>query len=173
VPSGAKNDPGDADWILDLPLRHRDRLHRLATDDVHTRLMLMLVEDRRQLVEDTTRLTLRLQECLKQYFPQLGHWFRDVDTPLVADLLKRWPDLQHLQRCHDGTLRAFFRQHHCYDEELIRQRIAAIRASVPATHDPAVLEAGSTKARHLTESRPDHPPLRVGQGLLSSALPPG
>jgi transposase len=150
VPSGAKDDPGDAAWILDLLVRHRDRLRRLQPDDANTRLLLMLVEHRRQLVEDKTRLTLRLQDCLKQYFPQLVQWF-DVDTLLVAHLLKRWPDLQQLQRCHDGTLRTFFRQHHS-GEQRITERIAAIRAAVSATHDPAVLEAGATKARHLTES---------------------
>jgi hypothetical protein len=91
-----------------------------------------------------------LQDCLKQYFPQLVKWFA-VDTALVADLLKRWPDLQHLQRCHDGTLRTFFRQHH-YGEDLTAKRIDAIRAAVPATNDPAVLEACSTKVRHLAES---------------------
>lgn len=152
VPSGAKNDPSDAGWILDLLLRHRDRLRRLRPDDANTRLLQMLVEDRRQLVDDKTRLTLRLQDCLKQYFPQLLRWFHDVDTPLVADLLKRWPDLQHLRRCHDGTLRSFFRQHHSCDEDLNRQRIDAIRTAVAATDDPTVLEAGTTKARHLSES---------------------
>lgn len=150
VPSGAKDDPSDAGWILDLLLRHRDRLRRLQPDDANTRLLLMLVEDRRQLVDDKTRLALRLQDCLKQYFPQLLQWF-DVDTPLVADLLQRWPDLQHLQRCHDGTLRTFFRQHHARGN-LTDKRIGAIRAAVPATNDPAVVEACSTKARHLTES---------------------
>ena len=150
VPSGAKDDPSDAAWILDLLLRHRDRLRRLQPDTINTRLLLLLVEDRRQLVDDKTRLTLRLQDCLKQYFPQLVKWF-DMDSALVGDLLKQWPDLQHLQRCHDGTLRKFFRQHH-YGEDRIAQRIDAIRAAVPATNDPAVLEAGSRKARHLTES---------------------
>ena len=150
VPSGAKDDPGDAGWVLDLLLRHRDRLHPLQLDDPDTRLLLMFVEDRRQLVDDKTRLTLRLQDCLKQYFPQVPQWF-DVDTQLVADLLQQWPDLQHLQRCHDGTLRTFFRQHR-YGEDRIAKRIETIRAAVPATSDPAVLEAGSTKARHLSES---------------------
>ena len=148
VPSGAKDDPSDAAWILDLLLRHRDRLRRLEPDDAQTRLLLMLVEDRRQLVDDKTRLALRLQDCLKQYFPQLVRWF-NVDTPLVADLVQRWPDLQHLQRCHDGTLRKFFRQHHCH-ENLTDERIAAIRTAVVATEDPAVLEAGATKARNLS-----------------------
>ena len=150
VPSGAKDDPGDAAWGLDLLLRHRDRLRRLQPDDANTRLLLLLVENRRQLVDDKTRLALRLQDCLKQYFPQILQWF-DVDTQLVADLLQRWPDLQHLQRCHDGTVRTFFRQHH-YGEDRIVKRIDALRAAVPATDDAAVLEAGSIKARHLSES---------------------
>ena len=150
VPSGAKDDPSDASWILDLLLRHRDRLRRLEPDEPNTRLLLLLVEDRRQLVDDKTRLALRLQDCLKQYFPQLVQWF-DMGSALLADLLKRWPDLQHLQRCHDGTLRAFLRQHH-YGEDRIAQRIDDIRAAVAATNDPAVLEACSMKARHLTES---------------------
>ena len=128
----------------------RLRCRRLEPDEANTRLLLMLVEDRRQLVDDKTRLALRLQDCLNQYFPQLVKWF-DVDTPLVADLLKQWPDLQDLQHCHDGTLRRFFRKHH-YGEELTAKRIEAIRAAVPATNDPAVLEAGAMKARHLTES---------------------
>jgi transposase len=155
VPSGAKDDPSDAGWILDLLLLHRDRLRRLEPDDADTRRLLLLVENRRQLVDDKTCLVLRLQDCLKQYFPQLLHWFRDVDTPLITDLLKRWPDLQDLQRCHDGTLRQFFRQHHCHGAERIQQLIDQIRAAVPATDDSAIREACTIKARHLTERLAD------------------
>ena len=42
VPSGAKDDPSDAGWILDLLLRHRDRLRRLQPDEANTRLLRML-----------------------------------------------------------------------------------------------------------------------------------
>jgi transposase len=152
VPSGAKDDPGDAAWILDLLLRHRDRLRRCELDDATTRLLQSLTEDRRQLVDDKTRLVLRLQACLKQYFPQVLKWFGNVDTPLVAALLGRWPNLQHLQGSHPGTLRKFFHEHHCRGEERIRQRIDSIYAAVPATDDAAVLEACSVKARQLTKS---------------------
>ena len=34
-PSGAKNDPGDAELILQLLLKHRDRLHAWTPDDEH------------------------------------------------------------------------------------------------------------------------------------------
>ena len=152
VPSGAKNDPGDAGWILDLLVRHRDRLRRLEPEDDNTRLLLFLVEHRRQLVDDKTALVLRLKDCLKQYFPQVLRWFDSVDTPLVATLLNRWPDLQQLQHSHPGTLSKFFHEHHCRNEEVIQQRINAIYAAVPATHDPIVREACSTKALRLTQS---------------------
>ena len=149
VPSGAKDDPTDAGWILDLLLRHRDRLRRIELEGHDTRLLSMLVEDRRQLVDDKTSLVQRLQDCLKQYFPQVVQWF-EVDTALVAALLERWPDLEQLQHCHDGTLRRFFREHHS-GPDLIDKRIAAIRAAIPATHDAAVLDGCSIKARHLSQ----------------------
>lgn len=148
VPSGAKDDPGDTAFILDLLQRHRDSLRRLEPDDEPTRLLQFLVEQRRQLVDDKTREVLRLQDCLKQYFPQLLQWF-DVDTPLVAALLCRWGHLQQLQHAHPGTLRGFLQQQHCRGAERIQQHIDAIYAATPATHDAAVLEACTRKARTL------------------------
>ena len=149
VPSGAKDDPGDAALILDLLLRHRDRLRRLEPDTAETRLLQFLAEDRRRTVDEKTRQVLRLQDCLKQYFPQILQWFDKVDTPLVAALLDRWPDLQHLRKAHPGTLRRFFQEQHCRVEQRIQQRIDAIYAATPATSDSAVQEACGLKARGL------------------------
>lgn len=148
VPSGAKNDPGDAAWILDLLVHHRDRLQRLEPEDDLTRLLLFLVEERRRLVDDKTRQILRLKDCLQQYFPQLEKWF-DVDTSMAAALLDRWPDLQQLQHSHPGTIRKFLHQHHCRKEEAIQKHIHEIYAAIPATHDSVIREACSSKARHL------------------------
>lgn len=150
VPSGAKDDPGDTALILELLLRHRDRLRRLEPDTTETRLLQFLVEDRRQLVDEKTRQILRLQDCLQQYFPQLLQWF-DVDTALVAALLDRWGDLQQLQRAHAGTLRRFLQEHNCRGQERIQQRIDAIYAATVATSDAAVVEACTRKARDLAK----------------------
>jgi formylglycine-generating enzyme required for sulfatase activity len=79
--------------------------------------MHFLVEERRQTVDDKTRQGHRLTDCLKLYFPQILSWFDDVTSPLVGDLLKRWPNLEQLQRAHPGTLRKFFRQHNCRSAE--------------------------------------------------------
>jgi hypothetical protein len=116
---------------------------------VETRLLHFLVEERRQTVEEKTRQNNRLTACLKLYFPPILQWFDDVTSPLVEDLLQRWPDLEHLQHAHPGTLRKFFYQHNCRSQELLEQRIQAIYQATPATKDAAVLEAGTRIARSL------------------------
>jgi transposase len=148
-PSGAKDDPGDTASLLDLLLRHRERLKPLQPDTIETRLLHFLVERRRQIVDEKTRQNNRLIDCLKLYFPQILHWFDDVTSPLVGALLRRWPSLQDLQRSHPGTLRKFFHQHNCRAEKLIQERITAIYQAIPATDDAAVLEAGAMTARGL------------------------
>lgn len=148
-PAGAKSDPSDTASLLDLLLRHRERLRPLQPDTVETRLLHFLVEERRQMVDEKTRQSNRLTDCLKLYFPQILRWFDDLSSPLVGDLLERWPELEQLQKAHPGTLRKFFRQHNCRNEELIQERIKAIYQAVPATQDAAVREAGRLTAQGL------------------------
>jgi transposase len=148
-PSGASSDPSDTASLLDLLLRHRERLRQLRPDTVETRLLQFLVEERRRTVDERTRQSNRLTNCLKLYFPQILHWFDDVTSPLVGALLERWATLQELQRAHPGTLRKFFHEHNCRSEERIQERITAIYEATPATKDRAVLEAGTLTARGL------------------------
>jgi hypothetical protein len=147
--SGAKDDPGDTASLLDLLMRHRERLRQLQPDTVETRLMQFLVEERRRTVNEKTRQSNRLTDCLKLYFPQILRWFDAVDTPLVGDLLERWPSLQELQRAHPGTLRKFLHEHNCRSAERNQERIDAIYQAVEASNDAAVLEAGALTARGL------------------------
>ena len=149
TPSGAKSDASDTASLLDLLLRHRERLRPLRPDTPQTRLLQFLVEERRRLVDEKTRQNLRLQACLKMYFPQILQWFGDVTSPLVADLLRRWGDLEQLQHAHSGTLRKFFHQHNCRGAQRIEDRIQAIYPAIAATKDPAVVEAGTRIARGL------------------------
>ncbi len=150
-PSGAKSDPTDADLLLELLVQHRDRLRPLQPDTVETRLLQFLVEERRRLVDDKTRYSNRLTASLKQVFPQVLKWFGDVTSPLVGDLLQRWPTLQELQRARPDTLRRFFHRHNCRHQELLEQRIESIRQAVAATNDPALLESGSLAIRSLIQ----------------------
>src|SRR5262249_23288134 len=146
---GAKSDPSDTASLLDLLLRHRERLRQLRPDTTETGVLQFLVEERRRTVDEKTRQSNRLTDCLKLYFPQILHWFGDVTGALVGDLLERWPSLQDPQRAHPGTLHKFFHQHHCRGEERMQERIQAIYQAIPATTDAAVLEAGAMIARGL------------------------
>jgi transposase len=69
-PSYAKDDPTDAEHALELLLRHRDKLKRLAPQSAEMRTLICLVEQRRRLVGDLVRFTNRLGDALKQYYPQ-------------------------------------------------------------------------------------------------------
>jgi transposase len=148
-PSGSKSDPGDADSLLDLLLRHREELRELRPDNVPTRLLRILVEQRREMVDDSTRYSNRLTSCLKMYFPQVLKWFDRVSSPMVCAFVQRWPTLQRLRGAHPGTLRKFFLEHNCRSEELIRTRIAEVRTAVAATNDEAVIEGESLTALGL------------------------
>jgi transposase len=150
-PSGAKDDPGDTALLLDLLTHHRDRLRRYDPDTPDTRLLQLLVEERRQTIDEKTAVVLRLTDCLKQYFPHVLRWFATVDSPLVADLLDRWPTLAHLQRANPAKLRDFLQQHNCRKPDRIQQQIDDIYAAVPATVDEVVLEARSIRALSLVQ----------------------
>jgi transposase len=140
-PSGAKDDPGDADLLLDVLLKHRDKLHRLAPDSEATRRVQNFVEERRKLVDEKTAQLNRLTSNLKIYFPQMLGWFEDLDTELVCGLLECWPTLEELQKASPAELRVFFHQHHCRKEELIEHRIQGIGQARPAIQDRPVIEA--------------------------------
>jgi transposase len=149
VPSGAKDDPSDAELLLDLLVHHRARLRCLRPDSEQTRLIQHLVEGRRKLVNERTRQSNRLTAQLKLYFPQLLDWFDAVDSPLVGALLERWPTLEALQRARPDTVRSFFTAHNCRSQELIQQRLEKIRQAVPAVSDKALIEASQAMTKVL------------------------
>jgi transposase len=150
-PSGAKDDPRDADLLLDLLLQHRDKLRHLSADTEATRRVQNLVEERRKLVDEKTAQTNRLTSHLKIYFPQILDWFEHWDSELVCALLERWPTLEELQKVPPAKLRTFFRKHQCRDQELIERRIVAIRVAIPAIRDRAVIEAKSTVVKVIVQ----------------------
>ncbi len=85
TPSRAKDDPRDAEYLMELLIHHRDRLKAWMPDDEKTRTLQLLVEHRRRLVGDQTRISNRLTALLKGYFPQVLQWFPDIRTELVCE----------------------------------------------------------------------------------------
>src|SRR5215470_13177745 len=142
-PSGSKDDPQDADLLLELLLHHRDKLRRLSPDSEATRRVQNLVEERRNLVDEKTAQINRLTHPLKIYFPQILEWFEQLDPELVCALLERWPTLEELQKVPPERLRTFFRKQRCRYPELMERRLVGIRQAIPAIRDRAVIEAKS------------------------------
>src|SRR5499425_485521 len=126
-PSGAKDDPRDADLLLELLLLHRDKLRRLTPDNEATRRVQNLVEERRKLVDEKTAQLNRLTGYLKVYFPQMLEWFAKLDSKLVCDFLERWPSLAELQTAPSAELKKFFRHRRGRHGELTEWRMQGIR----------------------------------------------
>ena len=140
-PSRAKDDPTDAEYAAELLLHHRDRLTAWLPDDDKTRTLRYLVEYRRRLVGDRTRISNRLTALLKAYFPQILTWFPDIRTTIVCDFLTRWPSLDALARVRPSTFRTFFSRHNCRRRDTVDTRIDAIKQAVPLTTDAAVIDS--------------------------------
>jgi transposase len=150
-PSRSKDDPKDADLLREILCQHRDRLRRLDPDTAAMRLLQFQVENRRKLVDQRTALSNRLTDLLKLYYPQILLWFPDITTPLVGDLLLRWPTLPELQKAKAATLEKFFHQHNCRNQPQVQQRIKQIRQAIPATQDEAVMRSSPGMVRVYVE----------------------
>lgn len=148
-PSRAKDDPGDADLILDVLLQHGQKLRRLSPDSQATRLVQGLVEERRKLVDEKTAFSNRLTAKLKIYFPQMLDWFPGLDSTVAYALLQHWPSLAQMQQVSPGRLRTFLHKHHCYQDQVIQRRIQQIREATPALGDQAVAQAQASGVQVL------------------------
>src|SRR5262245_42170136 len=139
--SGAKDDFHDAALLLDLLVKHRDRLSAWLPDDPLSRQLALRVEHRRQLVDWQTALTHQLTSHLKVYFPQALRWVGQLDSLQACDFLQRWPTLEAVQKVRPAQLEQFYHQHQCRRPQVIQQRIQQIRQARPLTQDPALVQA--------------------------------
>jgi len=151
-PSGAKDDPTDADLQLDILLGHRDRLTAWRPDDATTRQLSLLVEGRRRFVADQVRVTNRLRDALKSYFPQaLELAGEDLTSLMACAFLQKWPSLAALQQVKPAVLRKFYYAHHSRSEELIARRLQLQAQAQPLTTDAAIIAAQSLLVQSLAQ----------------------
>jgi len=139
TPSHAKDDPTDAEYQLELLVQHRDKLKPLRPQSASMRTLESLVEQRRRLVDESKRITNRLTDALKQYYPQAVRWFEEKDTVLFCDFLTRWPTFKQVKQARRATLESFFREHHVRSARLVEERLAAIKNATSLTEDIAVI----------------------------------
>lgn len=158
-PSGKKDDPVDANVLMLMVEKHSEQLRVLAPADAQTRMLGLLSEHRRKLVQQMVRTTNQLRSNLKAYFPQALELAGDLDTTLACDFLERWPTLTSVQRARVATLRTFYRTHRSRSEARIDKRVALLSETVELTSDEAVLRSGVIVTRTL---------VRVIRGLSES-----
>lgn len=151
--SGAKSDPLDRDLLLELLQKDRDRLTRWEPDDVHTRHLALLTQDRRIAVNELTRLGVQLSITLKNYFPaMIDLTGSQLTTRLACHLILKWPDLHALRRAKAQTLRRLFYLHNFRRPDLLETRLRTLKAAVPLCEDGAIVSAGRLKAKRLAHS---------------------
>ena len=138
-PSLAKDDPTDAEFAVDLLMRHPERFKPLQPQSSDMRALATLVEQRRQLVDEKTRVTNRLRAALKQYYPQALDWFDHIDTRMFCDFLTRWPTLTQVKRARAATLGKFFGEYNMRRPAVLERRLVSIKASVPLTTDDGII----------------------------------
>ena len=139
TPSRAKDDPTDAALQLALLLTHRDKLPPLNPQSPAMRALAQLVAHRRRVGGDTVRITHRLTRTLKNSFPQVLQWFPDQDTPILCDVLSRWPTRNAAPLARRSTLETFFRAHPGRSADVVTPRLHAIKAATPLTTDAGVI----------------------------------
>lgn len=146
--SGAKDDPVDACLIRDFAATHLHQLRVWRADDAVTRKLRLLVEHRRDLVEQRTSLLQTLVATLKQYFPQALTWFGG-NSVLLRAFLATWPTLDSAQQARTAQLEKIIRSCSRPSPAKLGQLVAAIRQAVPLTTDAAITSALAMRARSL------------------------
>jgi len=140
-PSGAKDDPVDAELLVQFTRLHQAKIQAWIPDTEEYRLLMRLVEYRRKAVNKRVRLTNELTQVLKEYFPQALDLVGALDHVMACNFLLKWPTLQKLQKCKPEVVRRFYREHGCRHSDVIEERIEQIYKSCPLTTDKAVLES--------------------------------
>lgn len=148
-PSGAKDDPVDAELLLQFLTLHQDRLKPWIPDEPDVRLLLRLVEFRRKMVGKRTRLTNELTQLLKEYFPAALDCAGGLDTVMACDFLLKWPTLEKLQKSRPETICRFYNAHNMRRRNAIEERLKQIRSALPLTTDAPVIEPSVFMAQSI------------------------
>lgn len=149
-PSGAKSDGPDAKMLLEMVRFHRDRLREMLCQDSLTEEIGQLCEARRSAVDDRTRLTNRLREVLKGYYPQsivlVGE---QLHTKLALDFLSAWPDPLSLKEADLETVRKFYYAHNIRRKQTIKERLDLIENLKFLTTDYSIIKVSVMQVREL------------------------
>jgi transposase len=138
--SGAKDDRTDAQLLEEMLRLHPEKLRALEPDTELTRRLAGLTENRRRLVDERTRLINQIHAALKTYYPLAELLLQgQMNTPMAAEFLLRWPQLEALQRVQPQDLRSFFYKHNSRNSKTIEERLETIAKAKALTTDTAII----------------------------------
>ena len=100
--AGSKDDKSDAKLLARMLFERHRQMRAWRPDDEQTRLLNRLCATRRQMVNERTRLAQQLLDQVKSYFPELLSIAKSKlnESPLILEILKRWPDPRDFKRQH-------------------------------------------------------------------------
>ncbi len=146
--SGAKDDPGDAELILDSLTFHRSKLTRLQPEDALTRQWQLLTRQRRDAVNLRTRINNQLKDLLTQYDPLfLRICGQNLFAPMACRLLLKYPCFDDLNAADPQELRQLYRHYGSWKEAVITRRLTRIQQARPLTTDSALIQTAMLEAR--------------------------
>lgn len=154
-PSGAKDDPTDAELLARFVQEHHDQIRVWKPDDEITRSLRLLSEQRRDWVEQRVGLENQLRQRLKETYPLALQLFPgDLHAEGGLAFLAKFPTLKELKRASPQQLAKWLpkRRRRVDDppaEELCREQIQAVRQALPLTKDRAVLEHARLVISHV------------------------
>lgn len=150
-PSRAKSDPADAVLLADFLSKHLERLRPWRAEDVETRKLRLLLENREKLVDDRTRLCNRLRAELKLYFPQALEWGGELTKPMSWAFLLKWSTLPDLQRVSKKKLLDFFYANHVRRGDQIDGLYDQVQAAKALITDAALVDTSVLMVRSLCQ----------------------
>jgi transposase len=156
-PSGAKNDPGDAELLARFVREHHPRLRRWRPEDAVTRGLRLLCEDRRRWVDQRTAAGNRLLQALKEAYPlALEFLGKHVHAQRFLALLAKYPTQRELQRAAPKHLVSWLARLRRVVDDLpvdpeSDPRVVAIKQAVPLVTDEAVLLQGRLAVVNLVK----------------------
>lgn len=138
-PSGAKDDPSDAELALDMMLKYPEKVTPIKPSSEQSRMLAYMVQQRRALVDDKRSTANRLINALKQYYPQVLEWFSHRDSRLFCEFVLKWSTLQSVKRVRSDTIRKFFKSRGGKSNLNVERHITHINSALPLTEDNGVI----------------------------------
>jgi len=150
--SRARTDESDAEHIALFVARHHDQLRSYNYGSSEVRQIKAYTMSRRHAVDQRTKLTNRMQELLKRYFPQsilLMH--EEIHRPMNLDLLDQWPTPQSLIEASERCVSEFFYSHGSRSQKRAKERLDIIRELTPLTDNPAIIDPCSWEVKCICQ----------------------